>query len=149
MTKGGLTPFLITGYKQLPDTKEDRPLPTVPQAYTTLEEATADWRRVVIGAQPTANADYVRTVCEEIVRRAEVISREAPVAFPEVAGFLLMRTRAWVLGGLPVTKIGAKLPKNLSDLGMLKLAEGGRDGGPLSEAELKQAMQRPILRTIQ
>lgn len=107
---------------------------------TTLEEAMADWRQVAITCQPTANADYVRTVCEEIVRRARLLSEQSALRFPEVAGFLLTRSRAWVIGGLPVQKIGEKLPKTLGDLGMLKLAEGNDTGGPLDGAELKAAL---------
>lgn len=107
-----------------------------------LEEAMSDWRMTAIGAQPMVNADYIRTVCEEIVRRAEILARESTLRFEDVAGFLLTRTRAWVLGGLPIPKIGEKLPKNLHDLGMLKLAEGGATGGPLTEAEIK-ALNKP------
>lgn len=107
---------------------------------STLEEAMADWRQVAITCQPTANADYVRTVCEEIVRRARLLSESSALRFPEVAGFLLTRSRAWVIGGLPVQKIGEKLPKTLGDLGMLKLAEGNDQGGPLDGEELKRAL---------
>ena len=117
------------------------PIPGAQQV-VKMEEAMADWRQVAITCQPMANADYVRTVCEEIVRRAEIIARENPVRFEDVAGFLLTRTRAWVLGGLPITSIGAKLPKNLHDLGMLKLAEGGLTGGPLTDADIK-ALNKP------
>lgn len=112
------------------------------QEFVKLEEAMANWRQVAITCQPLANADYVRTVCEEIVRRAQIISRENPVRFEDVAGFLLTRTRAWVLGGLPITSIGGKLPKTLHDLGMLKLAEGGPNGGPITPAEIN-ALNKP------
>ena len=107
---------------------------------TPLEDAMADWRQVAITCQPTANADYVRTVCEEIARRARLLSESSALRFPEVAGFLLTRSRAWVIGGLPVQKIGEKLPKTLGDLGMLKLAEGNDTGGPLDGDELKAAL---------
>lgn len=107
---------------------------------TKLEDAMADWRQVAITCQPTANADYVRTVCEEIVRRARILSEQSVLNFPQVAGFLLTRSRAWVIGGLPVAKIGEKLPKTLDDLGMLKLAEGSDHGGPLDGKELKAAL---------
>ena len=111
-----------------------------PKELVTLEEAMADWRQVVITCQPTANADYVRTVCEEIVRRARLLAESSALRFPDVAGFLLTRTRSWVLGGFPVQKIGDKLPKTPGDLGMMKLAEGGEDGEPLSGDELKRAL---------
>lgn len=114
-----------------------------------LNEAMQDWRRVVHHAQPMTNADYVRTVCEEIVRRAQLLSTNSRLNFPEVAAFLLMRSRAWVLGGLPVQKIGEKLPKTLGDLGMMKIAEGGANGEPLSVNELKSALARPKIRTLQ
>ena len=107
----------------------------------SLEEAMSDWRQVAITCQPTANADYVRTVCEEIVRRARLLSEQSALRFPEVAAFLLTRSRSWVLGGLPIQKIGEKLPKTLGDLGMMKLAEGGEDGEPLSGDELKKALR--------
>ena len=110
------------------------------QQLTSLEEAMSDWRQVAITCQPTANADYVRTVCEEIVRRARLLAESSALRFPDVAGFLLTRTRDWVLGGLPVQKIGEKLPKTLGDLGMLKLAEGNDTGGPLDGDELKAAL---------
>lgn len=113
--------------------------------YVQMEEAMADWRRVAVMSQPMANADYVRTVCEEIVRRAQIIARENPVRFEEVAGFLLTVTRRWVLGGLPITKIGEKLPKNLHDLGMLKLTEGGVNGGPLTAKEIKASNKPRII----
>lgn len=115
--------------------------PADAEFFTTLEEAMADWRHVAVTCQPTANADYVRTVCEEIVRRAQLLAETSALRFPEVAGFLLTRTRAWVLGGLPVGQIGAKLPKTLGDLGMMKLAEGGENGEPLSADELKKALR--------
>ncbi len=128
------------------------PIPAMPGVHipgaaevVRLEEAMADWRQAVIGAQPLVNADYIRTVCEEIVRRAEIIARENPVRFEDVAGFLLTRSRAWVLGGLPVQKIGEKMPKNLHDLGMLKLAEGGQDGGPINAAQLHAANKPRII----
>ena len=111
-----------------------------------LEEAMSDWRMTAIGAQPMTNADYIRTVCEEIVRRAEILARESTLRFEDVAGFLLTRSRAWVLGGLPITKIGEKLPKTLTDLGMLKLAEGGKDGGPLTAAEINALNKPRIIR---
>ena len=118
----------------------NNPFQQPPKELVTLEEAMADWRQVVITCQPTANADYARTVCEEIVRRARLLSESSALRFPDVAGFLLTRTRSWVLGGLPVQKIGDKLPKTLGDLGMMKLAEGGEDGEPLSGDELKRAL---------
>lgn len=115
----------------------------------TLEEAMADWRRVACMMQPGVNADYVRTVCEEIVNRARILSTQSVLNFPEVAAFLLTRSRAWVLAGLPVNKIGGKLPKTLGDLGMMKIAEGGQNGEPLSVENLKQALALPAIRTLQ
>jgi hypothetical protein len=121
-------------------------LPPGSQHLVRMEEAMSDWRMVAIRAQPMVNADYIRTVCEEIVRRAEILSRESTLRFEEVAGFLLTRTRAWVLGGLPVTKIGEKLPKNLHDLGMLKLAEGSITGGPLTDDDINAFNKPRIIR---
>lgn len=108
-----------------------------------------DWRRVALTGAPAANPDYVRTVCEEIVRRAKMLSDHNRLNFSEVAAFLLTRTRAWLLGGLPIQKIGEKLPKTLGDLGMLKIAEGGANGEPLALNDLKAAIARPQHRIIQ
>lgn len=115
----------------------------------SLEEAMDDWRRVACTAQPAANADYVRTVCDEIVNRARMLSETSKLNFPEVAAFLLTRSRAWILGGTPINNIGAKMPKTLGDLGMMKIAEGGAHGGPLSVTDLKSALARPTNRIIQ
>ena len=54
----------------------------------SLEEAMADWRRVAVTCQPTANADYARTVCEEIVRRARILSKHCDLMFV-VLGFFV------------------------------------------------------------
>jgi hypothetical protein len=115
----------------------------------TLEDAMADWRRVACTAQAAVNPDYVRTVCDEIVNRARMLSTTSKLNFPEVAGFLLTRSRAWILGGLPINQIGAKMPKTLGDLGLMKIAEGGVNGEPLPVEDLKSAMARPQHRIIQ
>lgn len=115
------------------------------EGLVSLEEAMADWRRVALTCQPHLNADYVRTVCEEIVRRAEHLSTTSHLEFGKVAAFLLTRSRSWVLGGLPVGEIGGKMPKTLDDLGMMKIAEGGQEGQPLTKAELKKATKRRII----
>lgn len=107
----------------------------------TLEEAMADWRRVAMTCQPDANADFVRVVCENVVNRARLLSGLADLRFPDVAAFLLLRSRAWILGGLPVGDLIDRLPQTLGDLGMMKLAEGGEDGEPLSVVELQRAMR--------
>lgn len=122
--------------------------PAMSEKLVSLEEAMADWRRVALTCQPHLNADYIRTVCEEIVRRAQILAETSPLEFGKVAAFLLTRTRAWVLGGLPVGDIGGKLPKTLGDLGMMKIAEGGEDGEPLSGDELKRALKGPKKRII-
>lgn len=114
----------------------------------SLDEMMANWRQVVITSQPTANADYVRTVCEEIVRRAQIISQSGPVEFARIANFFLDRTQAWVLGGLPVSAIGAKLPKNLQELGFMVMQENVNPltGGPITPADLKHASENGRLR---
>lgn len=104
----------------------------------TFEEAMNDWRRAVIGAQPVVNADFVRETCVLVVRRAKTLSETNRLNFPEVAAFLLTRSRDWVLGGLPVIKIAEKLPKDLSELGIMMMAEGGVNGSPLPASKLKQ-----------
>lgn len=119
------------------------------KALVSLEEAMADWRQVVITSQPAANPDFVRATCDEIVNRARMLSTTSNLNFPEVAAFLLTRSRAWVLGGLPVNNVMAKIPKTLGDLGLMKIAEGGQHGEPLSTADLKSALARPKHRTTQ
>lgn len=108
-----------------------------------LEKRMELWRRTAVIGNPTANGDYIRTVCEEIVRRAQILSRQSPLNFLDVAVFLLDRSEAWVMGGLPINEIGKKMPKNLTDLGTLKLTEGSaeRPGGPLTAKELKPAIK--------
>jgi hypothetical protein len=108
------------------------------------EEAALDarmerWRKTAITFQPTANGEYVRTVCSEIVRRAQILSQHYPIRFNDVAVFFLERTEAWVMAGLPINAIGLKLPKNLKDLGIMKMAEGSDQllGMPLTTEELK------------
>jgi hypothetical protein len=123
--------------------------PSILTPLVTLEEAMADWRQVVITTQPTANPDFVRATCDEIVNRARFLSTASKLNFPEVAAFLLTRSRAWVLGGSSVNSIMPRMPKTLGDLGMMKIAEGGQHGEPLSATDLKQALARPKHRTIQ
>jgi hypothetical protein len=89
-----------------------------------LEQQMVSWRQIVLTHNPALNADYVRTVCEEIVRRAYLISTTSPLRHEEVARFLLERSLAWVMAGTPVQQIGGRLPKTLGDLGMLRIAEG-------------------------
>ena len=105
-----------------------------------LERRMAQWRRIAAIGHPATSADYIRTVCEEIVRRAEILSTLWAVDFKTVAVFLLERSEAWVMAGLPIEQIGRKLPKNLTDLGIMKLSEGSDQtpGAPLTGAELKQ-----------
>lgn len=101
-----------------------------------------DWREAVQIAQPTANSAYVRTVCEEVVRRAHILSELHRLNFPEVAAFLLMASRDWVLGGDKVENVGKRMPKTLHDLGVLKATT-------LTQEQLREAMSRPVIRTVQ
>jgi hypothetical protein len=108
-----------------------------------LEQQMSVWRQVVLTHNPALNADYVRTVCEEIVRRAALISTTAPLRHEEVAKFLLERSLAWVMAGAPVQSIGGRLPKTLGDLGMLRIAEGAA----LTDTEIAaiRNVKRPVL----
>lgn len=103
-----------------------------------LVKAMAEWERLVRIGAPAYGPSYIHTVCEEIVKRAEIIASQHPVNFFLVAGFFLERTQAWVMTGLPVEQIGPKLPKNLTDLGVMKMTEGSdvNYGGALTKAEL-------------
>lgn len=106
-----------------------------------IETAMENFRRAVLIAHPTANADHVRIVAEEIVKRADILSTQSILRFYDVALFLLERAQQWVIrDGLALNQIGPSLPKNLKDLGMLKLAEGSADkaGKPLSPQVIAQ-----------
>lgn len=96
------------------------------------------WKATVVASHPGVSQDYAATLCDEVVKRAQLLSESSYLRTWDVAEFLLDRTRFWILDGLPLDKIGPRLPKTLADLGALKIAEGGRDGGPLSVNELKQ-----------
>lgn len=96
------------------------------------------WVALVGASRLGTSEEYIRVVCKEIVERARILSLHSFLRFPDVAEFLLDRALAWAHAGLPLNQIGSRLPKTLDDLGALKIAEGGRDGGPLSSHELKQ-----------
>jgi len=105
----------------------------------TLETAVENFRRSVLTANPTANSDFVRAIGEDIVKRANILSTSAILRFVDVALFLLERAEYWVIRDqLPLDQIGGKMPKNIKELGMLKLAEGSakRRGAPLTNAEI-------------
>lgn len=108
-----------------------------------LEEQMTRWRMLVLTYKPTLNADHVRTVCEEIVRRATHLSTISPLRHEEVAKFLLERSLRWIIAGEPFNSIGGKLPKTLNELGMLRLAEGR----PITDSEIAaiKNVKRPIL----
>lgn len=103
-----------------------------------LAKAIDAWRQAVLVMRPMANADFVRQLCEDIVKRAHLLSEQSRLRFVDVAIFLLDRSRAWVIEGLPLDQIGGKMPKTLSELGMMKLAEGSvvNKGQPLTPDEL-------------
>ena len=91
----------------------------------TAEEAMQDWRQAVCTAQPLANADFVRAVCQNILHLAHRLAMENNLKFPKVAAFLLMASRQWCLGGFPVTKVLDRIPTDLHGLGLLKIEVGG------------------------
>ncbi len=115
------------------------PLAASPEEIDLLSKM-EHFRMVACRAEPMTNADYIRTVSEEIPRRAQILSQHWPIRFLDVAGFFLERAEAWILGGLPVNQIGHKLPKNLREIGILMMAEGSQQlsGLPLSSAELAE-----------
>ena len=94
-------------------------------AMIKADEAMQDWRQAVYRARPNQNADHIRTVCNSIIVRARKLADESAIDFNEVAAFLLMKSRDWCLGGLPVGNVVAKLPTNLRELGIMKMAEDG------------------------
>ena len=103
-----------------------------------LDRRIQAWLRAVVSGRPGANPEYAASICREIVQRANILAGQSYLKRDNVAEFLLDRTLAWVAEGTALDKIGPRLPKSLSDLGALKIAEGGRGGGPLSKAQLKQ-----------
>lgn len=95
--------------------------PKLDKVQVTAEEAMQDWRQAVITAQPIANADFVRTVCQSILKMAHKMASENNLNFPEVAAFYLMTTRQWCIGGFPVAGVLNRLPTTLHDLGLMKI----------------------------
>jgi len=111
------------------------------QKLATLETDMNNWRQVAMTCQPTVNADYVRTVCEEIVRRAQLICQSSPADPDKVIPFLLEATRRWVMEGVPVGQLGLRVPKTIDELGILivKMNLNPTTGEKLSARELKAA----------
>lgn len=103
-----------------------------------IERKMEQFRRTACLAEPMTNADYIRTVSEEIVRRAQILGQHWPIRVLDVAAFFLERSEAWILSGTPVNQIGPKLPKNLNDIGLMMIAEGSQQlsGLPLTREEL-------------
>lgn len=117
-------------------------MPLFPRRMTP-EEAAVDlrmeqWRKTVCTIHPMASGDYIRTLSEEIVRRAVILSQHWPIRALDVAVFFLERTEAWVMGGLALNQIGHKLPKNLREIGIMMMAEGSPHmaGLPLTKEDL-------------
>lgn len=108
-----------------------------------LARRTEEWRRLAILGNPLVNADYIRVVADEIVKRAEILATLHPLNFYTVAVFLLERSAAWVMTGLPINEIGPKLPKNMTQLGVLKMSEGSdvNYGRALTAEELKPVVK--------
>lgn len=124
-----LNPFTIA-QAQLLDAMRDR------------EARLAAWRQAVHVTHPTASPDFVRNIADDIMQRARLLSTQSILRFDDTAVFLLEAALRWVIrDGLPLDQIGGKMPKTLGDLGMLKLAEGGKDGGPLSAKEIQAVRQ--------
>ena len=104
-----------------------------------LDAKQTRWANTVLMLHPTADRVYLQTVAEEIVRRAALIAMQSPVESCEVASFFLDRTLAWVVGGMPVPKIGPALPRNVKELGEMILRERihPHTGGKLTAADLQ------------
>jgi hypothetical protein len=119
------------------------PAPHTPESADLLSRM-EQWRRLAVIGNPLINADHVRTVCEEVVRRAQLIAQQHASLRPlDIAVFLLERSQAWLMAGTPIGEIGRKLPKTMSDLGVLKMSEGSDEvmGAPLTGRELKAVAQ--------
>lgn len=108
----------------------------------SLDEATAEWRRVVLARRNVHPREALDTV-NFIVGRARILAATNRLNFLDVAGFLLDRTLSWALAGKTMGEIKNKLPVTLGDLGMLKIVEGGSQGEPLEMSELKRALAAP------
>lgn len=112
----------------------------------SLDQAVVEWQRCVIQRHPHVRIQAARRAVTTVIQRARILSAVNKLNFPEVAAFLLDRSLSWALDGKRMDKIEADLPKTLGDLGMLKIAEGGKDGEPLEMSELKRALAAPKFR---
>lgn len=108
-----------------------------------IEPKLIQFRQLAQIANPTANADFIRAVGDDIVKRAHVLSLHYPVDFMTVAVFLLERAADWATQSVPLDQIGGRMPKDLAELGMLKLAEGSAmaQGKPLTPTELQPVLK--------
>lgn len=108
-----------------------------------IEPKLIRFRQLAQLANPTANADFIRAIGDDIVKRAHVLSTHHPIDFMTVAVFLLERAADWATQNVPLDQIGGRMPKTLHDLGMLKLAEGSAmaQGKPLTPTELQPVLK--------
>jgi hypothetical protein len=109
----------------------------------SLEETRVHWCQLVAQGHPLLNPVFIKTSCEQVVQQAHRLSVQYKVNFKDTSLFLLMRSRAWIISGLPVGQVVSRLPKNLRDLGALVISEGGKDGQPLSREDLRRSALTP------
>lgn len=96
------------------------------QTAIKLDAAMAEWTAAVHSVHG-GNANEIRTACSSVIVRARKLSTETQLDFPEVAKFLLDKTRGWAVGGAPLNLVIQRLPTNLRELGIMKMTEDFED----------------------
>lgn len=85
------------------------------------------WKIIVGDAQKHVDQKQVDFVGNAILTRAMKLGHETPLNGEEVFLFMLRVTQRWALRGEPVQLFISRLPTNLSEVGIMKLAEEAAD----------------------
>lgn len=85
------------------------------------------WKQIVGDAHKHVDQRQIDFVGNAILMRAMKFGHEYRVDGEEVFLFLLRVTQKWALSGQPVQLFIERLPNNLSELGIMKLAEESND----------------------
>lgn len=104
-----------------------------------LERRMAQWCAAVQKGHPLANPHFIEATCKEVFLRAVALGAYPGLDVIKVATFLLDRSEAWVFAGEKIDKIVPRLPRTATELGLLKMSEGGPLGQPLPQHELNKA----------
>ena len=94
-----------------------------------LEKADAltKWKIIVGDANKHIDQKHVDFVGNALLTRAVKLSTENRIDGEEVFLFFLRVTQKWALAGQPVALFIGRLPNDLKELGIMKLAEEGAD----------------------